>query len=354
MVSNHGRVQAPGAPPPQNQATVEVEWLYRFPLNATLKRSSDLDRFFKTSKRDPFEVGFGLAPRYALDVRVLHPTNGLLALILRELGDLTHAKKGGLPLVKTAVGGESANLSRISVDLFADEIALVRVAAVLEVPFDGDLQSVLARAFGLRSAKRLTTINKVVTTVIQKLSSAPDMLGRSDTVTAMNIGLPLADTEFRKVSLQNRRSLVATHIGVIDSDGIDSLLVDELVRNCGSLNLKSPTEYMLANAQGLTYMRPTRAHYSPYPNRFERAADLLSIASYCQGLLLDFSRRETTDFVHWAKQVDRVRKWIAFPENALYASVSNRVLWERFTKSFGLTSLSEELSGLFNESGGER
>ncbi|UNK45663.1 hypothetical protein [Arthrobacter sulfonylureivorans] len=160
---------------------------------------------------------------------------------------------------------------------------------------------------------------------------------------AFLIQLPVTEAEFRRSASRNRKLLTAFHIGVAKHEDLAISLVDDIEKRCEALNLKSNTEFMMANSQGVTYILPAMGHSSPYKGRFAKATDLLAIATYCQELLLDKEDLESAAPALWQKLVLISRRWISFAGNTLHSSVSNRVLWEVFVESYHLDSLIQEL-----------
>lgn len=144
---------------------------------------------------------------------------------------------------------------------------------------------------------------------------------------------------------RSRREVIAFHIGVSSSHDIATSLVEDLENRCKQLNIKSTTETVIANAQGVTYILPQRTGVGPYVKRFEKAVSLLSISTYFLELLMkpeSFKADYAANWT-WNEMFKTASRWVLFGENVHYRSVSNQVLWSVFSESQNLRSLVKEL-----------
>lgn len=353
-MNSHDGVQTPGAlPPSSDSAFVELEWQYH--ISGGLKLSDDMEirRFFRPGSRNDKKV-FDLAPRYEFAIQTWNPSDGLFRRILQGLDRFTDHVGAGLPLKRVQVGSHLGDIVKISAEVFSPGSLLIRITARFRIEFHKEDYSSFYKSLSeLRSPRKLEPIHSIYQVVLEHLVEDGTNLRRPSVRFACFIKLPLDDTEYRRGAQRSRQALVAFHIGAQKAQEIAISLVDDIEERCRSLNLKSNTETMIANAQGITYIIPTVGHTTPHNERFRKATDLLSVAAYCQDVLLDFDDLQNSTPAAWLKQIRIARRWIQYSANTFHSSVGNRALWDVLVDAFHLNSFVSEMLAL-NEISWER
>lgn len=346
-MSLHGGVQTPGALPlSPDSASVEFEWQYRTSGGLNLANDEDIKRFFHPGSRRDKKV-FDLAPRYEFAIKKWNPGNGLLREVLENISEFTAQKGARLPFDGVQIGSHAGTISSISAETYPADSLLIRITARFSLEFQkADFSSFYASLLELRAPKKLEVIEAIHSTLLGHLTEGDSHPRKPSVKFACSIRLPVDDAQYRRGAKRSRQALAAFHIGAQKAQEISPSLVDDIEERCQSLNLKSNTETMIANAQGVTYVIPTYGHTTPHDERFRKAADLLSIATYCQDALLDYDNLQNAKPVSWLKQARIARRWIEFPGNTFHSSVGNRELWNVLVNSLHLDSLVKELATL--------
>jgi hypothetical protein len=161
------------------------------------------------------------------------------------------------------------------------------------------------------------------------------------------------DSDVAEFLMQHRREIVALHITGDPSRIPDPRLENALVSENAELNLKSESQLLLLNAQGSTLISavPTELdgkaanveRGSIYFNRHERIVDLGEIAAAMQHILIRARVRADIDSTTWAGDAHVIERWIRYPKNVLFASVSQQKAWLAFCAAYSLPELFAEL-----------
>lgn len=340
-----GEVQILGTQPPETRsALVEAEWQYRLDSAQLVLDESELFRFFRKTSKSTYEARLGLAPRYALNVERYFPTPGFVKRLSRSTSFAQMGKNDRFPLTNVSIGIFSASIKSLVVEVFSEDSLLIRIRAEFSASLRKEgLAGLYESLKAVRSASSLPAVEDLFRTAKELLVRPAKRDVRPLRNFAFFIRLPLIDSEYRKQMLVSRRALSSFHVGAERQHELDMSLVEELENSCAKLNLKSMREVMIANAQGVTYIVPSDDHLTPYPGRFDKAVDLLAVATYFRGVMLDRDDKRATAPQEWQKILNLTKRWIRYPNNVLHTSVSNIVLWNVFISSFYLDSFLEEL-----------
>ena len=253
-------------------------------------------------------------------------------------------KNDRFPLTNVSIGIFSASIKSLVVEVFSEDSLLIRIRAEFSASLRKEgLAGLYESLKAVRSASSLPAVEDLFRTAKELLVRPAKRDVRPLRNFAFFIRLPLIDSEYRKQMLVSRRALSSFHVGAERQHELDMSLVEELENSCAKLNLKSMREVMIANAQGVTYIVPSDDHLTPYPGRFDKAVDLLAVATYFRGVMLDRDDKRATAPQEWQKILNLTKRWIRYPNNVLHTSVSNIVLWNVFISSFYLDSFLEEL-----------
>lgn len=338
---------------------VHIEWQYTIPALGATVQPDQFKSFFREIKKDKYQKSLSLTPRYRFTHHSLVPKGNFLETLETGSSDKNRRRPQNFPFhvhseeLTDILDGHPLLIRKIQIDIFESGIITLRISASVEVDIFKNLDECLNEhcldklLLTLRSPKQIKTINDIASEIIKRATKPgwkPYL--SAQTRCAFKIDVPFDDTSFRKYVDTSKRSLIATHLGIREGSGIAANLVHELEDAWKSLNLKSQTEWMLANTLGITYLVPKNATVSPHPNRFERATNLLAIASHLQLFLLDADNQAEQNIVSWQQQLVLARRWIEFSKNALYASVSNWTLFETLSNSMALKSLISEATEL--------
>lgn len=161
-------------------------------------------------------------------------------------------------------------------------------------------------------------------------------------------GFAAFETDFARHLAQTRRAIIAQHITLDPKQLPDPRLESALMAENKALNLKSESHLLLVNAGGSTlYTTKSRSKTtsplgSMYKNRHSRVIGLAEIATVIQHLLLRASSPEEIDALSWSSNKDIIERWVRFPSNTLFTSVSNQMVWRALSKAFALETLLDE------------
>lgn len=339
--------------------SVQVEWQYSISAFGSTLPPEEFHRFFRQVKKDRYQKSLSLTPRYTFAHHTLVPNGNLIERLNNTLPGSNMGSARNFPFsvrsseLTEVLDGRTFLVNGIQVNVFKTGIIVLRIKASIAVDIFKNVDACLRLhcsddlLLHLRLPKKIKVINDIADEIIDKVT-VPGWKPKLASVTrsAFKIEMPFNDVGFRRYVDISKRNLIATHLGVHEGSGIAANLVQELEHAWKSLNLKSQTEWMLANTLGLTYLVPKDAKVGPHPNRFERATDLLALASYLQILLLDPDDQAANNKAAWQEELDLARRWVEFSKNALYASVSNWALFEVLSDSMSLKTLVAEIRGI--------
>lgn len=352
------RVQISDALPRTNtEPNFECVLLVPYFLSLAEQRDVDTSRYFHPTMLKRLTREFDLTSRYAI-APTRHQPGNQARDHLKKL-DREHVHGNAFPLSYSLEIGINVAVG-VSLDEFGPGNFVLR-----------------AKVTGILNLSDLETASINAGAVLRELTAAPfrDFLAAAGRLafgtstakighagrTSVHSKLLLSATEDEAAEyISSRRAeLIALHISRDPTLIPDPRLSSAIIRANSELNLKSESQLLILNAQGSTLVSSAdRLRPTPYyNNRFERVVDLSEIGLCMQQALL-FSpvpvRRP-----HGTQRVQRTQparrapassfgalpliRWVEYPENVFYTSVSNRKVWEVISSSLHLKSLVSEL-----------
>lgn len=267
----------------------------------------------------------------------LTPTDGFHRLATRSLAHFDgEANRSPYPSMWLTPKLEGTVLS-LSADLFPGDIVVGRVKIKITVPMEGDLVESFRGLQQLRSARQVTPVDSLMRELFALCRGTREVDRKSlDYQDYFVMGLQLASgpEDFHSLISDAKAELVALLIGAPDSAMLQDDLVGRVINKNSALNEKAAAEILLANRQGIVYVRPSVNYKGPHVDRLNRTRDLALLAVYARTFLQD---REDFSIDHPRLAqfiVDRLAYWIDFPDLTFDASVSHTLTWKALSNEF--------------------
>jgi hypothetical protein len=195
--------------------------------------------------------------------------------------------------------------------------------------------------FKYRNAKSLPHVYDVITWSLGLIGSAATEQVAPAISTRLCVGFHLADVglaqDIPAYWESSKRQMVGLLIGVEAFAEMGDQIVSAVIQKCEELNLKSTSEHLLVNKQGVIFISPSSGHSYLYRRRFAQAMDLAEIAMVFREFLDNTypeRRRGQEGFLDYTYRV--ILAWITQPEAILGISYSNRILWQHLSAEYTL------------------
>lgn len=194
--------------------------------------------------------------------------------------------------------------------------------------------------FKYRNPRSIPHVYDVITWSLGLIGSAATEQVAPAISTRLYSGFHFADTapsqDIPRYRADNERQMVGLLIGNEKYREMHDEIVAKVVQKCEDLNLKTTSEWLLVNKQGVVYISPAPSHYM-HKRRFAQAMDLAEIGLVFREFLDNTypeRRRGQEGFLDYIYRI--ILAWITQPEAIFNISYSNRLLWQLLTSELSL------------------
>ena len=207
----------------------------------------------------------------------------------------------------------------------------------ITVPMQGDVAESLRELQQLRSTRQVPVVDSLMRELFALCRGTREVDRKSlnyQDYFLMDLQLATGPEGFHSLISDAQAELVALLIGAPDSAMLKSGLVERVSDRNSPLNEKAAAEMLLANRQGIVYVRPSVDYKGPHVDRLSRTRDLALLAVYARAFLQD---REdfSIDHPRLAQFIfDRLAYWTNFPDLTFDASVSHTITWKALSAEF--------------------
>jgi len=324
----------------------EIVWKVVASLGADALAPRDLaGRFFNSSVNTGLYRQFGLPLKQAYIPLCLKPNTAYDDRI-RRLARMKGYKFNEVKLPYILEIPELGNC-RLSLQfrIFPPNIASLTVKLKL---LDKNLSDVAFDSlFKYRNPRSIPRVHDVITWSLGLIGSAATEQAAPAISTRLYNGFHFANVappqDIPAYWASNKRRMVGLLIGNKKYEEMRDEIIARVLQRCEDLNLKTTSEWLLVNKQGVVFISPSENHYDyMHRRRFAQTMDLAEIGLVFREFLdstYPERRRGQEGFLDYIYRI--ILAWIIQPEAIFNISYSNRLLWQLLASEL---SLSEKLT----------
>lgn len=301
---------------------------------AHLTTAPEHDAAFKASVQPRLFRQFEVAERWAVNPKRFEPTVTFHEWATHRLFAGRSARR--TPYSPIRLGNDlEIKVTSLSASVFPGDIAVVRVAAIVDLPTT-DPSADLASLQALRSSKEIPEIRGLISLVLARLAGIDvdaAFVASYDDYFLMLAELPLELERFDEDIDKSKAEVVALLIGTRDPSTLSSGVVETVLETNADLNSKSRNELMLLNRKGVLLLRPAGRYGGPHVDRFAKTRDLAMINQFTRTFLDDLQSTDRGSDQPTAAILRQVRHWIKRPELTFFSSFSHTETWKALSRA---------------------
>ena len=194
--------------------------------------------------------------------------------------------------------------------------------------------------FKYRNPRSIPHVYDVITWSLGLMGAAPNEQVAPAISTRLYSGFHFADVapsqDIARYRADNERQMVGLLIGNEKYREMSPEIVSRVVQKCKDLNLKTTSDWLIVNKQGVVYASPAPTDYMER-RKFAQAMDLAEIGLIFSEFLDNVypeRRRGQEGFLDYIYRV--ILAWIDRPQALFSRSYSNRALWQLLTSELSL------------------